>query len=128
MACCVVLMAVLSHFFAWRHRIRRAIGLPVETWDDEPPSPAFAEIWRRRFQHITRSTAGRAVLASAALAELTFLAVALPGANGLIATHREHYRQTVNFVVSLGHSVEAAFCGGDPAVGPVSAVRGSTPQ
>ena len=121
MACCIVLMAVVSQFFAWRYRIRRALGLPVETWDDEPPSPAFAEVWRARFRRITASTAGRAVLASAALAELTFLAVALPGSDGLIATHREHYRQAVNFAVSMGHTVKVAFCGVDPSIGPLAA-------
>ena len=110
MACCVMLMAVVAHFFAWRQRIRRALGLP-DPWEEGGDEPRFAQVWRSRFRALTRSKRGRAGLAAAVLAELTFLAVALPGPNGLIAEHREHYREVVNFVASLGRSTEAVFCG-----------------
>lgn len=116
MACCVVLMAVVAHFFAWRRRIRRALGLPVETWDEEGDEPRFTQVWRSRFRTLTRSKRGRAGLSAAVLAELTFLVVALPGPNGLIAAHREHYRELVNFVASVGRSTEAVFCG--PFIAP----------
>ncbi len=112
MGCCVVLMAVIAHFFAWRRRIRRALGLTVEDWDETESEPRFAEVWRGRFDQVTRSMAGRAVLASLVMAELVFASVALPGPNGLIAAHREHFRQVVSYVGSLGRrAAPAAYCG-----------------
>jgi len=111
MGCCVLVMTLIAHFFAWRRKIRQSIGLPDDFADEAEPVPQFGEIWRERFNKLTRSTAGRAAFAAVVLAELAFVSVALPGPDGVIATHREHFRQIVRYVSSLGHAADAsAFC------------------
>jgi hypothetical protein len=111
MGCCVLVMTLIAHFFAWRRKIRRGIGLPDDFADEAESVPQFGEIWRDRFNKVTRSTAGRAAFAAVVLGELAFATVALPGPDGIIATHREHFRQIVRYVASLGHAVDAsAFC------------------
>jgi hypothetical protein len=119
MGCCVIAIAFIGQIFAWRRRIRHAIGLPVADWDDSEREPGFAEVWRGRLRRITGSTAGRAGVAALVCAEVVFVIVALPGPNGLIAKHREHFREAVAYVASIGHFGNAAyFCGS-----PVSAAR-----
>ena len=119
MGCCVVIIALVAHFFTWRRRIRQFLGLPVALWDDDVVEPRFTEVWRARMRRITGSTAGRAGLAAAVAAELTFIVVALPGPNGLIASHREHFREVVAYMASIGHfGNPAAFCGA-----PITAAR-----
>jgi hypothetical protein len=113
MGCCVLVMTLIAHFFAWRRKIRQTIGLPDDFADEAETEsvPQFGEIWRDRFNKVTRSTAGRAAFAAVVLGELAFAAVALPGPDGAIATHREHFREIVRYVASLGHAVDAsAFC------------------
>jgi hypothetical protein len=112
MGCCVVVMALVAHFFAWRRRIRHIIGLPVSDWDDTESEPRFAQEWRDRFRRLTSSTAGRAGFAALVCAELAFIVVGLPGSNGLIAKHRDHFREAVAYVASVGHFGNASyFCG-----------------
>ena len=122
MGCCVIVIALIGQVFAWRRRIWRAIGLPVSGWDDEEQEPRFAEVWRDRLSRLTSSTAGRAGFAALVCAELAFAVVALPGPNGLIAKHREHFREAVAYVASVGHFGNASyFCGsGTFAALPVS--------
>jgi hypothetical protein len=111
MGCCVVIIALVAHFFTWRRRIRQFLGLPVALWDDDVVEPRFAEVWRARLRRITGSTAGRAGLAAAVAAELAFVVVALPGPNGMIASHREHFREVVTYIASIGHfGNSAAYC------------------
>ena len=112
MGCCVLVIALIGQFFAWRRRIRQALGLPVADWDEDVQEPGFTEVWRARVRRLTASAAGRAGLAAVVCAELAFVIVALPGPNGLLAKHREHFREAVAYVASVGHfGIPPYFCG-----------------
>jgi hypothetical protein len=123
MGCCVLIITLIAQFFAWRRRIRQAIGLPDDFADEGEPVPQFGDVWRDRFNRLTRSTAGRAAFAAVVCGELAFAAVALPGPDGVIATHREHFRQVVRYVASLGHAIDTAFC-----TSPAVAAPGNLPR
>jgi hypothetical protein len=116
MGCCVIVIALISQLFALRRKMRVALGLPVQEWYDEGPGRSPAEVWRERFQAVTSSSAGRSILATLVLAELTFVAVSLPGPNGLVAEHRQHIRQVVEFFSNYGQLPDslALMCTLDP--------------
>jgi hypothetical protein len=119
MGCCVIAIALISQFFALRRKTRIALGLPVQEWYDDGPGRSPALVWRERFQAVTSSAAGRSVLATLVLAELTFVAVSLPGTNGLIADHRQHIGQVVEFISKYGQLPDslALMCKLDPGEG-----------
>jgi hypothetical protein len=102
MGCCVVTIALISQLFALWRKLRRALGLPVREWYEDGPVATSAMIWRGRFRALIGTTRGRSVLAALVVAELTFIALVAPGPHGLIAQHRQHIRQAIEWVVKFG--------------------------
>jgi hypothetical protein len=99
-------MAFVAQLFTLRRRVRRALGLPVGDWYDDEPQPGVFSVWSEKLRALMRSTTVRAVLGSMLAAEITFMVVAAPGGNGLIAEHRVHARQAWEAVRSFGASVD----------------------
>jgi hypothetical protein len=56
------------------------------------------EVWRARFRVLLQSTAARSLLAALVLGELTFAILVIPDPKSLIASHRDHLRQAIEFV------------------------------
>ncbi|WP_293849160.1 hypothetical protein [Steroidobacter sp.] len=80
-------------------KVRRMLGLRVVEWyeDESEQAPAPRPTWADRGRAILATTAGRSILAAAVVGELTFLAIALPGPDGLLAKHRHHIQPVVEF-------------------------------
>ncbi len=106
MACCVLLMTFIAQLFTLRRKVRRAFGLPVGDWYDDEPQPGAFSVWGGKLRALAASGAARAVLASLAAAEITFVVLAAPGGQGLIAEHRVHVRQAWEAVRAFGAEVE----------------------
>jgi hypothetical protein len=106
MACCVLIMAFIAQLFALRRRVRRVLGLPVGDWYDDEPQPSAFSVWGEKLRSLMRKGVARAVLASLVAAEITFVVVAAPGGQGLIAEHRVHARQAWEAVRAFGASVD----------------------
>ena len=117
MACCVLIMAFIAQLFALRRRVRQALGLTVGDWYDEVEQPGVFATLGARARGVLRRGSTRAALAAAVCAELTFVAIAAPGGQGLIAEHRLHARQAWEYVLSVGRyaDVSALWCKADPA-------------
>jgi hypothetical protein len=102
MGCCVLVIALIGQLFALRRKVRQALGLPVGDWYDDAPQPGLFAVWGPRARGLLRSATARAVLTAAVCGELTFVAIAAPGSQGLIAEHRLHARQAWEYVKSFG--------------------------
>jgi hypothetical protein len=100
MGCCVLVIALISQLFALRRKIRLALGLPVREWYDDGPQASVGEVWRGRFRTALQSTAARSLFAALVVGELTFAIVAVPDSKSLIAAHRDHLRQAIEFITS----------------------------
>lgn len=108
MGCCVLIITLLSQLFALNRKVRRLLGLPVMQWDEEDaPAPAPRATWLQRGQAVLASTAGRSILAALVVGELSFLAIALPGPEGLLARHRHHIQPVVEFFMPSGTRYDA---------------------
>jgi hypothetical protein len=112
MGCCVLLIALIGQLFALRRKVRQALGLPVGDWYDDEPQPGLFAVWGLRARELLRSAKARAVLAAVVCGELTFVVIAAPGSQGLIAEHRLHARQAWEYVESFGvyTDVRALWC------------------
>lgn len=108
MACCVLAMAFIAQLFALRRKARQALGLPVGDWYDDEPQLGFSAVWGEKLRRLLRNGTRRAVLVSLVLGEMTFVAVAAPGKNGLIAEHRAHARAAWEYVQSFGSYVDVS--------------------
>ena len=108
MACCVLIMAFIAQLFALRRRVRRALGLPVGDWYDDEPQPGLFTVWGEKLSGLLRNGPKRAVLAALVFGEITFVAIAAPGGQGLIAEHRLHARQAWEYVQSFGAYVDVS--------------------
>jgi len=95
-------MTLIGQLFAVRRKFRQALGLPVADWYDDEPQLGIVAIWGQRARELTRHSKARAVLAALVCAELSFLIIAAPGPQGLIAAHRIHARQAWEYVRNFG--------------------------
>lgn len=122
MGCCVLIITLLSQLFALNRKVRRLLGLSVMHWDeDDAPVPAPRPTWLQRGQAVLASTAGRSFLAALVVGELSFLAIALPGSDGLLARHRHHIQPVVEFFMPSGtrNDAEDQMCRSTPqAIAP----------
>jgi hypothetical protein len=108
MACCVLVMAFVAQLFALRRRVRLALGLPVGDWYEDDPQPGIRAVWGPKLRGLLRNSPARVVLVTVAVAEIAFVVVAAPGAQGLIAEHRRHARQAWEYVTSFGVYADVA--------------------
>lgn len=117
-------MAFIAQLFALRRKVRQWLGLPVGDWyDEDEPQPGLVEVWGGKARAMLRNGPTRAVLTALVLGELTFVAVAAPGAHGLIAEHRAHARAAWEYVQSFGDyaDVSSLWCAPTQKAAPADA-------
>jgi hypothetical protein len=113
MACCVVLMAFVAQVFAWRRKVWRLFGLPVENWDDGAEHTSFRQTWGSRFSRWSQSRATRYAISSVLVIEVAILGASAWGGANLITAHKEHVREFVSYITGHGAAV-APYCKGRP--------------
>jgi hypothetical protein len=117
MGCCIIAIALVSQLFALRRKVWLLLGLPVHEWYDDEPQPSIADVFRGRLKTMLQSTAARSLFAALVVGELTFAFMAVPNSRSIIAEHRDHLRQAIEFVASYAELPDSAalFCVSKPA-------------
>jgi hypothetical protein len=113
MACCVLLMAFVAQVFAWRRRVWRVLGLPIEDWDDTAPTIGFRQTWVSRFSRWSQSRATRYAVSTVLVIEVAILGASVWGGANLISEHKEHVREFVSYITGQG-GTQAPFCRARP--------------
>lgn len=100
MGCCVLIIALVGQLFTLRRKIRIALGLPVNDWYDDAPEPSAWSVWSEKLRGLLRPGFSRAALLGLVFAEITFVIIAAPSGQGLMAEHRRHAREVWEYVSS----------------------------